>query len=372
MVVAVQQVPFVDLGRQHQEIARELIDACRRVTDRSSFTLGHEVEAFEKDFAAFVGTSEGIGVGSGTDALLLSLRAYGIGAGDEVVTAANTFVATAEAIALCGATPVFADVDEDTLLIDPAAVEAAITERTAAIIPVHLHGHCCDMNRLSEIAARHGVKVIEDACQAHGASFHERRAGSLGDVGCFSFYPSKNLGALGDGGFVTTDDPILAEKIRQLRAHGEDASRVHGEIGYTSRLDGMQAAFLRVKLPLLERWNSRRQQAAAAYKSELAGSSAILPATQAGSSHVHHVFAVRVRERNSVRVRLAEAGVHTAVHYPIPVHLEPAFAYLGGQPGQFPIAEKAAGELLSLPMFPYLHADEIAQVSDALLEALRQ
>jgi dTDP-4-amino-4,6-dideoxygalactose transaminase len=370
VIVGEQTVPFVDLARQHAAVEAELEAAYQRVVERGSFTLSEEVEAFEREFADYVTTSHGVGVASGTDALMLSLRALGVGAGDEVITAVNTFAATAEAIVLAGATPVFVDIDPATFLLDLDAVEAAITERTAAIVPVHLYGQCCDMERVMAIARRHGLKVVEDACQAHGATRNGKSAGCLGDAGCFSFYPSKNLGALGDGGFVATNDPELADRVRLLRCHGEGADRLHVEVGYTSRLHGMQAAFLRAKLPMLDHWNGLRHEAAMGYLSALEGAPIILPETVDGASHVYHVFCVRVNDRDAVRARLSEAGVQTGIHYALPLHLEPAFAHLGGSSGQFPVAEKAIGEILSLPMFPYLTAAEVDSVSDAVREAI--
>ena len=370
MIVGEQTVPFVDLSRQHAAVEPELEMAYRRVVERGSFTLSEEVEAFEREFADYVTTSYGVGVASGTDALMLSLRALGIGAGDEVITAVNTFAATAEAIVLAGATPVFVDIDENTYLLDLDAVETAITERTAAIVPVHLYGQCCDMQRLMAIARQHGLKVVEDACQAHGATRSQASAGCLGDAGCFSFYPSKNLGALGDGGFVATNDPQLAERVRLLRCHGEGAERLHVEVGYTSRLHGMQAAFLRAKLPMLDHWNALRREAAMGYSANLDGAQVVLPDVVDGAGHVFHVYCVRVNDRDAVRAKLSAAGVQTGIHYAIPLHLEPAFANLGGRLGQFPVAEKTVGEILSLPLFPYLTSAEVDWVSDALREAV--
>lgn len=362
---------FVDLASQHNALRRSLDEAFSRVLADGSFTLGGEVDALEREFAQFVGTSDAIGVGSGTDALHIVLRAMGIGAGDEVITAVNSFAATAEAIALAGATPVFADVDPDTLLVDPGAVEAAITSRTRAIIPVHLYGQCADMKRLHGIADAHGLRVIEDACQAHGASRDGLSAGASSDAGCFSFYPSKNLGALGDGGIVTTSDPEIAQRVRSLRSHGEDPDRTHVDVGWTSRLHGMQAAFLRVKLPVLAEWNQRRREVAARYAealSEIPG--VLLPVTLPGAEHVFHLYCIRVAERDAVRARLAERGVQTGIHYKTPLHLEPAFAYLGGRLGDFPVAEKATSEIVSLPMHPFVTDDEVNRVASALAAAV--
>jgi dTDP-4-amino-4,6-dideoxygalactose transaminase len=370
VIEALQTIPLVDLARQHAAVEPELDAAYRRVLDRGSFTLGDEVDAFEREFAEYVGTSQGVAVGSGTDALKLALRALEVGPGDEVITAVNSFAATAEAIVLAGATPVFVDIEEDTYLLDLDAVESAITERTAAIIPVHLYGQCVDMERLMAMARRHGLRVVEDACQAHGASRDGSRAGCAGDAGCFSFYPSKNLGALGDGGFVSTNNPAIAERVRTLRCHGEDANRLHTVVGCTSRLHGMQAAFLRVKLPMLDVWNGMRREAALDYQVLLSGAPLVAPRVAERASHVYHVYCVRVHERDDVRARLSAQGVQTGIHYGLPLHLEPAFAHLGGKPGDYPVAEKASEEILSLPMFPYLTHAEVSRVSAALREVV--
>lgn len=364
-------VLFVDLASQHGALRDSLGEAFERVLSDGSFTLGGEVDAFEREFAAFVGTSEAIGVGSGTDALHIVLRAMEIGPGDEVITAVNSFAATVEAILLAGATPVFADVDPDTLLIDADAVAAAVTPKTRAIIPVHLYGQCTDMHRLREIAEAHGLRVIEDACQAHGASRDGYSAGAASDAGCFSFYPSKNLGALGDGGIVTTSDPEIARRVRSIRSHGEDQDRTHVDLGWTSRLHGMQAAFLRAKLPVLAQWNARRREVAARYTSALSGIDGVrLPVTAPGAEHVFHLYCVRVANRDAVRARLAERGVQTGIHYKTPLHLEPAFAHTGGRPGDFPVAEAAISEILSLPMHPFVTEDEVGRVAAALAEAI--
>jgi dTDP-4-amino-4,6-dideoxygalactose transaminase len=368
VVVEGTSIAFVDLGRQHGLIRADLRAAFDRVLENGSFTLGTEVDAFEAEFAAFVGTAQAIGVASGTDALHFALRGCGVGEGDEVITAVNTFAATAEAIVMCGARPVFVDIDPATYLMDIDAAERAITSRTKAIVPVHLYGQCVDMRRVLEIACRHGIKVVEDACQAHGASRSGIAAGSAGDAGCFSFYPSKNLGALGDGGIVTTDDPALADRVRSLRNHGEDKSRLHVEVGYCSRLHGLQAGLLRAKLPHLREWNALRNQAASAYMEELADAGVILPVTEPHAEHVYHLFVVRMRDRERARAELASRGVQTAIHYAVPLHLEPAFADLGYGPGDFPQAEEATLEIVSLPMFPYLTQDEVRHVARCVKE----
>lgn len=368
-VVESTQIAFVDLDRQHQAVAVELNDAFRRVVDNGSFTLGTEVDAFESEFAAYVGCSHAIGVGSGTDALHFALRACGVGEGGEVITAVNTFAATAEAIVMCGARPVFVDIDESTYLMDLDAVEAAVTDKTRAIIPVHLYGQCVDMGLVIKIARRHGLKVVEDACQAHGASRGGVNAGVAGDAGCFSFYPSKNLGALGDGGMVTTNDAAIDARVRSLRNHGEDSRRLHVEVGYCSRLHGLQAALLRAKLPMLTAWNASRREAAALYRAELADSPVVLPAEAPDAHHVYHLFVVRADERDTLRSRLADRGVQTGIHYAVPLHLEPAFADLGYGHGDFPVAERVVRSIVSLPMFPYLDPDEVRHVARSIREA---
>ena len=361
-------VPFVDLARQHAAAGPAITAAFERVMDRGSFTLGEEVDAFEREFAAYVGTRYAIGVGSGTDALHFALRACGVGEGDEVITAVNTFAATAEAILMCGATPVFAEIDAATYLMDLNAVEAAITDRTRAIIPVHLYGQCVDMDRLRTMARRYGLKVVEDACQAHGASLNANVAGAAGDAGCFSFYPSKNLGALGDGGMVTTNDESVAQRVRSLRNHGEDSSRLHVESGWCSRLHGLQAAVLRAKLPHLDDWNARRIASAHMYDGALWGSGVVPPIAAQGAKHVYHLYVVRSTQREALREALNERGIQTGIHYAVPLHLEPAFAMCGYAPGEFPVAEQAAREIVSLPMYPYLTDDEVLGVSAQVAE----
>jgi len=359
-------IPFVDLSRQHHAIRAQLDSAFARVVDSASFTLGEEVAALEAEFSEYLGAAEAVGVGSGTDALHLALRACGVGPGDDVVTAVNTFAATAEAIRMCGARPRFADIDPETYLVDLGALEAAITPTTTAIIPVHLYGQCVDMTRVMEIARRNGVRVVEDACQAHGARANGLAAGTVGDAGCFSFYPSKNLGALGDGGMVVTNDPEIAARVRLLRNHGEDANRLHVESGYCSRLHALQAALLRVKLPHLDEWNSGRRQVAALYDEALAALPAAIPVARPGAHHVYHLYVVQVEDRDEVRARLGEREIQTGIHYAVPLHLEPAFSDLGYARGDFPVAEDVTTRILSLPMYPYLTYEEVASVSTAL------
>lgn len=359
-------IPFVDLSRQHEAIADELNEAIQRVVRKSSFTLGEEVDAFEREFASFCGVEFAVGVGSGTDALHFALRACGVGPGDEVITAVNTFAATAEAIYMCGAKPVFVDIDDATYLIDTSKIERAITEKTRAIIPVHLYGQPVDMREILSIAERHGLKVIEDACQAHGAENGGIIAGASGDAGCFSFYPGKNLGAMGDGGIVVANNPQIAEKVRLLRNHGEASKYNHVEPGFCSRLHGLQAAILRIKLKYLPAWNAQRIKAAKQYTELLQDCPVITPVAQPEALHVYHLYVVRTRERNELISNLAGDGIATGVHYPTPLHLEPAFESVGYKLGDFPIAEAVASEILSLPIYPYLTATEIEVIVNAL------
>ena len=360
-------VPFVDLSSQLQALDQPLRAAIDRVLDSCAFAGGPEVEAFETAFAEFCETRFCIGVGSGTGALELLLRAADIGPGDEVILPVNTFVADAEAVLFAGATPVFVDIDEDTALIDPDAVAAAVTGQTAAILPVHLYGQTVAMSSLQSLAAAKGLMLIEDACQAHGARRENRRAGSLGDAAAFSFYPSKNLGALGDAGCVTTNDRALAERLRMLRDHGSRERYVHELLGRTDRMDGIQAAVLGVKLTHLDEWNSRRRDLAAHYLRELSAVDGVrCLKEQDGGEHVFHLFVVRVAERDRIRQALSDIGVATGVHYPLPLHIQPCCAHLGYSEGEFPVAEKLASEILSLPMFPELLPGQVDEVVDGL------
>jgi dTDP-4-amino-4,6-dideoxygalactose transaminase len=359
-------IPFVDLPAQFRAIRPEIDAAVGRVLENAQYILGPAVADFEKEFAAFCQTSEAIGVNSGTSALHLSLLAAGVGAGDEVITVPFTFVATVAAIEYAGARPVFVDVEPEFLTMDPARLEAAITPRTKAIIPVHLFGQPADMDPIMAIAQKHGLVVIEDACQAHGSEYKGRRCGSMGQLGCFSFYPGKNLGAYGEGGAVVTNDPALAKKIRLLRAWGEETRYEHKYRGFNYRMDGVQGAILGVKLRYLETWTEARRRNAAEYGRQLADTPAQLPRERRDVRHVYHLYVVRLAGRDGWRERLTEAGVQTGVHYPIPVHLQPAYRDLGYAAGDFPVCEQASGEVLSLPMFPELTQDQIKEVALAL------
>jgi dTDP-4-amino-4,6-dideoxygalactose transaminase len=359
-------IPLVDLKAQYRAIKPDLDAAVARILDNTSFILGAEVERFEAMFAQYCGTAHAIGVSSGTDALQLSLLACGVGAGDEVITTPYTFIATAAAITHVGATPVFVDIHPDTCNIDPARIAAAITPRTKAILPVHLYGQPADMDAINAIARKHNLRVIEDACQAVGAVYRGRKAGNLGDLGCFSFYPSKNLGAAGDGGMVTTNDAALAEHIRCMRDHGRTGKYTHGVIGFTYRLDALQAAVLAVKLPHLDAWNEARRRHARAFNTQLAALGIAFPREAEGCRAVYHVYAIRSDRRDALLEHLHARGVGASVHYPLPLHLQPAYAHLGIAKGAFPVAEDWADQELSLPMYPELTEAQIEEIVQAV------
>jgi len=359
-------VPFVDLAAQYATVRDSVRDAMDAVLERGDFILGGSVGEFEESFAQFTGTAHAVGVDSGLSAIELSLRAMGVGPGDEVITAANTFIASVLPVSYVGATPVLVDVDPRTYDLDLEQVEAAITPRTRAIMPVHLYGQPVDMDALMAIAERHGLDVIEDACQAHGARYRGRRAGSFGHAAAFSFYPAKNLGAYGDGGLVTTDDPEVADRIRLLRNYGSVTKYHHEVKGMNHRLDTLQAAVLHVKLARLDAWNAARRRHAAAYDAHLQDSGLELPAVRAGAEHVYHLYVVRSPERDALQAHLRDHGVATGIHYPVPVHLQPAYRDLGKGPGSFPVTEQLANEILSLPMYPELTEPQIAHVADAV------
>lgn len=359
------RVPFLDLTRQDRELAEELRRDLEGFLRRGRYVLGEEVRALEEEFSRYCGASYGVGVASGTDALLLSLKALGAGEGDEVITPALSAPPTAVAVALCGARPIFADVDPETLTIDPASVEGMVTSRTRFLVPVHLYGRMADMPRLQEIASSHGLVVVEDCAQAHGAGLDGKRAGSWGAAGCFSFYPTKNLGAYGDGGMVVTDDPDLARRLRMLRDYGRADRDTLDEVGMNSRLDELQAAFLRTKLRRLAEWNRRRRELARRYLEALRDLPLGLPSWSGGEEHCFHLFVVTCSERDALRAHLARSGVETAVHYPLPLHLQPPFRE--GAARSCPAAERAASEVLSLPLYPYLKEEE----QEAVIAAVR-
>ena len=364
------KVPFVDLGAQHRELETELREALARVLGRSSFILGPEVERFEAEVASYLGVSYCVAVSSGTAALQLALKALGIGPGHEVITVPNTFIATAEAITAVGAQPVFVDVDPVSYTMNPERLRRAIRPRTRAILPVHLYGQPADMDALAAIAARHRVALVEDACQAHGAEYYGRKAGSLGTAGCFSFYPSKNLGGWGEGGAVATNDPDLAARIRLLRNHGSVSKYEHQIPGYNYRLEGLQAAILSAKLRYLDDWNQRRRVAAKEYDRLLAGSEVVTPVEMPYAKHVYHLYVIQTEERENLRRRLADQGVETGLHYPVPLHLQEAYRPLGHRLGDFPVCEEAAQRIVSLPMHPALSGEAFAYVAGAIQDAL--
>jgi dTDP-4-amino-4,6-dideoxygalactose transaminase len=355
-------IPFLDLQTQHQALKPELLAAFARCLDHTGFCLGPEVSAFEEAFARWVGRRHAIGFNSGTSALHVAARLLDLAPGDEVVTTAMTFVATAWGIVYTGARPVFADVEPGTMNVDTRAVEAAITPKTKAIFAVDLYGQCCNLMELERIAARHKITLLEDASQAHGAYHHGRRAGTFGKMAVFSFYPGKNLGACGEGGMLVTDDAALAERARSLRNHGSRVRYHHDEIGYNYRMEGLQAAALSVKLPHLDGWVEKRRVAAAHYRRGLAGVKIELPAEAAENRPAYHLFVVRHPNREGLRAHLEKAGIGTGLHYPIPLHLLDCFKSLGNRAGQFPEAERTARECLSLPMFPELTEEQIATV----------
>lgn len=361
-------IPFVDFGASVRGLRPELDAAVARVLDSGHFILGPEGEALERELAADFGVPAAVLVGNGTEAIQLALEALGIGPGDEVVTTPLTAAFTGIAIRRAGATPVFADVDPVTLCISPAAARAAITNRTRAIVPVHLYGHPADLDALAALAKETGVALLEDACQAHGARHRGRPVGSFGAAAALSFYPTKNLGALGDGGAVLVGDPSLEAKLRRLRNGGQSDRYRHEEVGLNSRLDEIQAALLRVKRRHLPEWTRRRRELAALYARALAGVPVTLPA--AGEGSVHHLFPIRHTARDEIQERLRADGVGTLIHYPIPLHLQPAFADLGGRVGDLPAAERAARELLSLPLYPELGDDRVQLVVEAVRRAV--
>ena len=361
------QISLTQLDNADASLLEELLSVVERVARSAVFTLGPEVQEFEVEFAHYCGTGHAIGVSSGTEALVLALRALGIGRGDEVVVPTNSFIATAEAVSLVGATPRFVDVDPRTALVTAETIEPAINPRTRGILPVHLYGRTARVDEIVALARDHGVKVIEDACQAHGALLGQARAGSIGDAGCFSFYPAKNLGAWGDGGAVVTNDDRLADRVRLLRAHGERTRYRHELVGTTARLDALQAAILRVKLRRLDGWTADRRRIGAALTSAIDGSSVLPPASpDATGDHVFHQFVVESDARDELREHLNVAGVASAIHYPVPIHLAPAYLHAGRTPVSLPVAEALAGRICSLPMYPGMTDDEIARVCAAV------
>ncbi|MFC1510851.1 DegT/DnrJ/EryC1/StrS family aminotransferase [Candidatus Margulisiibacteriota bacterium] len=352
------KIPFVDLKAQYRSIKEEIDAAMQCVIENTSFVMGEEVEAFEKEFAQFCEAKFAIGVSSGTDALHLALLACGVRPGDEVITVPNTFIATTEPISHCGARPVFVDINPKTYNIDVGKIEARITPKTKAIIPVHLYGQPTEMDPIIALARKHNLKVVEDACQAHGAAYKGKRVGGIGDLGCFSFYPGKNLGAYGDGGMITTNNDELARKARLLRNHGREDKYQHLIEGYCHRLDNLQAAILRAKLKRLDAWNGARRRAAKLYNNLLSGS-VVIPYEPNWAKGVYHLYVVRVKERSQLQLKLKEKDIATGVHYPLALHLQPAYQHLGCKRGDFPVAETAQEEILSLPIYPEITPEQI-------------
>ena len=362
-------VPFLDLKIQYKGIKDEVHAAINEVIENTAFAGGPFVAKFEQEFAKFCNSKHAIGVGNGTDALWLSLIALGIGQGDEVITVPNTFIATTEAISLAGAIPVFVDVEDKTNNMNPALIEAAITKKTKAIIPVHLFGQTADMDPILAVAKKHGLYVVEDACQAHGAEYKGKKAGSIGNTGCFSFYPGKNLGAYGEGGAIVTNDDELAAKMRMFRDHGQAKKYYHAIIGWNARLDGIQGAVLSVKLKYLSAWNDARRKHAKDYTTGLSAVKDIIVPLEADyARHVYHIYAIRVKDRDKLMAYLTEKGISCGIHYPVPVHLQDAYSFLKKGEGSYPMAEKCASQYLSLPMFAELTDEQVAYVIEKIKE----
>lgn len=364
-------VPFLDLKTQNKNILPQIYPLFEEIIESASFVGGEHIQKFEEEFAEFCRRKYCAAVNSGTDALRFALIAGGIKQGDEIITVPNTFIATTEAITQSGARPIFVDINPGTYNIDVSRIEQAITPKTKAIIPVHLYGQCADMDAILDIAQRYNLLVIEDACQAHGAEYKGKRAGSMGLVGCFSFYPGKNLGAFGEGGAVVSDDEIVIQKIKRLRDHGQVKKYEHEMEGYNGRLDTLQAAVLRTKLRYLEEWNSLRRQNAALYEELLkAVKEIVLPYEPEWSKAVYHLYVIRVKERDRLQKELSELSIHTGLHYPTPLHLQRVYTHLGYKNGSFPIAEKYAKEILSLPMFPELKREQIEYTAESIKKCL--
>jgi dTDP-4-amino-4,6-dideoxygalactose transaminase len=363
------KVPFLDLKAHHDPIKAEILASISQVIDANAFAGGPYVAKFEQEFAAFCGANHAVAVGNGTDAIWFALLALGVGPGDEVITVPHTFIATAEAITFCGAKPVFIDIDERTYTMDPQFLQRAITPKTKAIIPVHIFGQTADLDPILSIAATHGIPVVEDACQAHGAEYKGRKAGTLGAAGAFSFYPGKNLGAFGEGGGTITNDADLAQKMRVLRDHGQARKYYHDVVGWNGRMDGIQGAVLSVKLRRLADSNARRREIAKQYDRLLAGlPGVIVPRVADYATHIYHIYAVRVQNRDKILADLGQAGISCGIHYPVPLHLQAAYRSLGYSKGSFPVAERCAAEFLSLPMFPEMTTAQV----EAVVETLRK
>jgi dTDP-4-amino-4,6-dideoxygalactose transaminase len=359
-------IPLVDLGAQYEPLRDEIHTAWDKILAGMRLFLGPNVQGFEKEFAAYNGVGDAIGISDGTTAIHVALRAANIGLGDEVITVSHTFIATAEAILLAGAIPVFVDIDAKSFTIDVNQIEAAISPRTKAILPVHLYGQCADMDPILEIARKHGLVVIEDACQAHGAEYHGRKAGSLGDLGAFSFYYSKNLGAYGEGGMLTTSNPELAQRVRMIRDHGSQKRYYHEMFGWNARLDELQAAVLRIKLRYLDEWNDRRIEIAAQFRDAFQGLKLITPNAAPDRKHIYHLYVIRTENRDALQAHLNTKGIGTGIHYPVPIHLQKACQQYSPGRGKLPITEKVVNEILSLPMYPELNSSQIERITEAV------
>jgi len=359
-------VPWINLTIQHRELRTEINQAINDILDRGDFILGQDVTKFEEEFAAYCGTKFAVGVDSGVSSIELSLRALGVGPGDEVIVPAHTFTATAAAVTFSGATPVFVDADPVTWNIDVEKIEAAITPQTKAIVPVHLYGLPAEMDEIMRIAKSHNLVVVEDACQAHGAKYKGKRTGSLGDAGAFSFYPTKNLGACGDAGMMTTNDPDVAEAVRALRNCGQRAKNVHELPPFNHRLDSFQAAILRIKLKHLDKWLAARRRVASKYNELLTETDLVTPVEPEGCEHVYHLYVVRSKNRDALQAHLKERGIGTAIHYPDPVHLQPFYSGGKDRHGQFPVSEQICNEILSLPMFPEMTDEQVEIVASEI------
>lgn len=366
-------VPFIDLKKQCKEIKKDFNKAINKIVNRGDFILGEDVKLFEEEFSRYCRVKHAVGVNSGTDALFFALQALGIGPGDEIIVPVFTFIATAFAVTYTGAKPVFVDIDENSYNIDVNKIEQAITKRTKAIIPVHLYGLPADMDGILKIAKKYGLKVIEDAAQAHGAYYHGKRTGSLADVGAFSFYPTKNLGALGDGGIVLTDNDEVYKNLLILRDYGRTSRYEHVAMGYNSRLDTLQAAALRLKLKKLDKWNNMRRQNARFYSELLKGIDGIItPGENKDGSHVYHLYVIRAKNRDEVVEALRQNNIAVLIHYPTPLHLQPVYKGLGYKRGDFPAAEKVSDEILSLPMYPHMAKQEIRYICQTIKKAVKQ
>ncbi len=362
-------IPFVDLRSERVEIQQEISEAIERVFESGQFVLGNEGAAFETEFSSYIGAKYGIGVNSGSDALFLALKALGIDKNSEVITVSHTFVSTVDGIVRCGATPVFVDIEPDTYCVDAAKIEEKITERTKAILPVHLYGHPADLEEVIKIARQYDLSVVEDACQAHGTKYKGRKVGSFGNAGCFSFYPVKNLGAYGDGGMVTTNDSGLAERIKLLRNYGKSRKYYHDLVGIKSRLDELQAAMLRVKLSRLDEWNEKRRRLAELYKEMLGQTDVLLPSERTYAKHTYHLFVIRLAERDNCQRFLRKNGIQTQIHYPIPVHQQKA--YVGFESAtDLSVTQTICNEIISLPLYPSLTDEEVADTAAVIKDAI--